>query len=977
MIKNSTPARRRLHIGTALQSLTLVGLGLGMASFATAASAQAVQGAATDTTTATTTPAPTGDIVVTGSRIQRPDLQSSSPVATISAGELKATNTVTAESYLSSSPQFVPAASSTTNNGNGGTATVDLRGLGSQRTLVLVNGRRMVPSDIGGAVDINAIPTVLIKRVDVLTGGASAVYGADAISGVVNFVLDDKLEGVRADASSQVTGHGDAAQYNAGLAAGVKFGNDDAGHIVIAGQYTKRDGVYQSARAYSAQNLDANLKPSGSSNATPTVIDINSGRYQVNDGSQAGGTDNFVPYYKPYNFNPANYLQVPLERYNATALASYKFSDAAELYARGSYTRSDVTAILAPTATAGFNFTISPNNPFLNAANSALIFGDPKNLNADGTANVGIRRRVTETGGRIQEFTNDTYFGIVGLRGDFADSFHYDVFAQYGLAKRHEALLNDLDYNRTAQAINATVGANGTPVCANPANGCVPVNLFTSQPISAAALSFITANGAQDNRYTQFVTGGSLSGDLNFLQSPLADKPAAVALGAEYRRETGSQSVDANYGSGNLIYYGQGTAVPNASFDVKEIYGELQMPLVTDRPFVRALNFEGGVRYSSYTNNTVAGRNKLDAVTYKLGGDWSPVEGVRFRAIFNRATRDPNIAELNSPITQAGTDVLATDPCANGSPQGNATLAAKCIAQGAPATLVNSGVIQDVTANQTNINAGGNPALRPETANTLTAGAVFSPRFLRGLNVTVDYYRMKVNNYIASDGSQDIVNQCFNNNISAYCSLIVRNNISGQLSGSPNANGQFPGVTEQLINVATLKTSGIDVSADYRFTLPGDGNSLTLNMAGTYVDSYTFNLGAQATPINCAGKFGNSCAAVSINPIPRWKHQASAVLDLNGIAIQGRWRYVGPVSADAGTPILASRIPSYSYIDTNISFDVNKQYTFRVGVSNLFNINPPIVGGSAGSSGANSGNTFPNVYDALGRTFFAGISLKL
>ncbi len=969
--------RRSLRAGTALQTVAGLGLSLGIALIATPAAAQAVQGQTPpETAEAAAAPAPTSDIVVTGSRIQRPDLQSNSPIATIGAGELQATNTVTAESYLSSSPQFVPATTSTTNNGNGGTATVDLRGLGPKRTLVLVDGRRMVPSDIGGAVDINAIPTVLIKRVDVLTGGASAVYGADAISGVVNFILDDKLEGVRADASSQITGHGDAGQYNVGLAGGAKFGADDAGHFVIAGQYTKREGVYQSARAYSAQNLDANLKPSGSSNATPTVIDINSGRYQINDGSQPGGADNFVPYYKPYNFNPSNYLQVPLERYNATAMASYKFDDAAEVYARGSYTRTNVTAILAPTATAGFNFNISPSNPYLNATNSALIFGDPNNLNADGTANVGIRRRITETGGRIENFTNDTYYGIAGVRGDFAQSFHYDVFAQYGLVRRHEDLLNDLDYNKTAQAINATVGPNGTPVCVNPANGCVPVNLFTSQPISSAALAFISANGQQDNRYTQFVTGGNVSGDLNFLQSPLAEKPAAIALGAEYRSETGSQSVDANYGSGNLIYYGQGTAVPDASFNVKEVYGELQLPLVTDRPFVRALNFEGGIRYSAYTNNTVAGRNKLNATTYKVGGDWSPVEGLRFRAIFNRATRDPNIAELNSPITQAGTDVLQTDPCANGRPQGNATLAAKCIAQGAPASLVNSGVIQDVTANQTNINSGGNPLLKPETANTLTAGAVFSPRFIPGLNVTVDYYRMQVNNYIASDGSQDIVNQCFNNNISSYCSLIVRNNISGQLSGSPNANGQFPGVSEVLVNIATLKTRGIDVSADYRFQLPGE-SSLTLNVAGTYVDQYSFNPSGSASPISCAGKFGNSCAAGTINPIPRWKHQAAAILDMGDVAIEGRWRYVGPVTADSGTQILASHIPSYSYIDTNVSFHVAKEYTFRLGVSNLFNINPPIVGGSAGSSGSNSANTFPNVYDALGRTFFAGISLKL
>lgn len=935
------------------------------------ASATGGQAPATAAPTDATTPT---DIVVTGSRIVRSDLQSTSPVATISAGDLKVTNSVTAESYLSSSPQFVPAQTSTTNNGNGGTATVDLRGLGSKRTLVLIDGRRMVPSDVGGAVDINAIPTVLIKRVDVLTGGASAVYGADAISGVVNFVLDDKLTGITADASSSITDYGDAAQRNIGIAAGVKFG--EGGNLVIAGQYTTRDGVYQDARAYSAQNLDAQLRPSGSSNTTPTAIDINSGRYQINDGSQAGGAGNFVPFYKSYNFNPANYLQVPLQRYNATALGSYKFSDAVEVYARGSYTRSDVTAILAPTATAGFNFTISPNNPYLNAANSALIFGDPTNLNADGTANVGIRRRIIETGGRIEKFQNNVYFGIAGVRGDIAPSVHYDVFAQYGVTTRHEDLLNDLDYNKTEQAVNATTGPGGTPVCANPANGCVPLNLFTTTPISSAALSFISANGSQDNRYTQFVTGGNISADLGFLTSPFAEKPAAVAGGVEYRSETGSQSVDANYGSGNLIYYGQGTAIPKASFNVKEVYGELQLPLVSDRTFFQSLNFEGGVRYSSYVNNTTAGTNKLDAVTYKVGGDWTPVQGIRLRAIFNRATRDPNIAELNSPVTQAGTDVLQTDPCANGRPQGNASLAAKCIAQGAPANLVNNGVIQDVIANQTNINAGGNTQLKPETANTLTAGVVLSPSgFLRGLNVTVDYYKIKINGFIASDGSQDIANQCFNNNITAYCNLIVRSNITGQTTGSPNANGQFPGISELLVNIATLQTRGIDVEADYRYRF-GASSSLAFNFAGTYVDQYYFAPGGSATPINCAGKFGNSCAAASLNPVPRWKHQFAVTYDNGIFALETRWRLVGAVHADSGTAILVQHIPSYSYFDSTISFNINKRFTFRLGASNLFNIDPPVVGGSAGSSGSNSGNTFPNVYDALGRTYFAGISAK-
>ena len=913
-------------------------------------------------------------IVVTGSRISRPDLQSSSPVATLSSAEFKVANAVTAEALLSVSPQFVPGITGTTNNGNPGTATVDLRGLGAARTLVLIDGKRMVPSDIGGAVDINAIPTVLIKRVDVLTGGASAVYGADAVAGVVNFVLDDKFDGVTLDGSSSITQYGDAPEYNLGGAAGVKFG-DDRGHFVVAGQYTKRGGVYQDARAYSTQNLDANLKPTGSSNTTPTAIDINAGRFQINDGSQAGGTNNFVPFYKFYNFNPANYLQVPLERYNVTALGSYQLSSAIELYARGSYTRSNVTAILAPTATGGFNFIISPANPYLNAPNTALIFGDPNNLNADGTANVGIRRRITETGGRIEKYRNDVYYGIAGVRGDIGSTFHYDLSGQYGLTRRHSDLLNDLDYNKISQAINAVPGPNGSTVCADPSGGCVPINLFTNAPISTASLAFVSANAAQDNRYTQFVASGSISGDLGFLKSPFADNSAAIALGAEYRRETGNQFVDANYASGNLIYYGQGTAVPSASFNVKEVYGEVKLPLVTNRPFFQSLSFEGGVRYSSYVNNTTSGTSKYRAVTYKIGGDWAPIHGVRFRAIFNRAIRDPNIGELNSPITQAGTDVLQTDPCALGRPNGNAALAAVCIAQGAPASIVNNGTIQDVIANQTNINAGGNTKLNPEKANTFTAGVVLSPSFVPGLNITVDYYNIKISDYIATDGAQDITDQCFKNNLTPYCALLVRNNITGQLTGSPNANGQFPGVSEVLVNIASLQTQGVDVTADYRHKF-NEKLSAEVNLSGTYVGQYFFSPGGGATPFNCAGHFGNTCAAAVGNPVPHWKHAATVIVNYDGVTLSGKWRYLGAVTEDAGTNLLKSRIQPYSYFDTTIGFEVTNRFSFRLGASNIFNTQPPVVGGAAGSSGTNSGNTFPNVYDALGRTFFAGATVK-
>jgi outer membrane receptor protein involved in Fe transport len=924
-----------------------------------------------------TTPDDTPVIVVTGTRISRSDLKSISPVSVVTADDLKMANASTPESFLTQNSQFVAGLTSATNNGSGGIATVDLRGLGDQRTLVLIDGRRMVPATIGGEVDIDAIPSVLIQRVEVLTGGASAVYGADAIAGVVNFVLDDKLVGVKGDASEQVTQQGDGEQRDISLAAGVKLG--DSGHFVIAGEYTSRQGVYEGARSYSAQNLESvGLTPSGSSNAYPTVIDINAGRYQLNSaGNFAVCPNGTCP--NPYNYNPANYFQVPLKRYNVTAIGSYEVAPSVELYGRASYTRVETTAILAPTATAGFNFTISPNNPYLNADNKALIFGDPLNINPDGTANVAIRRRVIETGGRIENFRNDVYYGVGGVRGDLGTSLKYDVFAQYGETKSHQDLLNDLDYNKISQAINAVPGpGGGAPVCADPSGGCVPINLFALNGITPAALQFVSANGSQDNKYTQFVTGASLAGDLGFVKSPFAEKPAAFSAGVEYRSETGDQLVDPNYGSGNMIYYGQGTNVPEASFNVKEVFGELKVPLASDQPFLRELSLEGGIRYSAYTNHTTGGTNKNNQITFKFGGEWEPVYGLRFRAMYNRATRDPNIKELNSPVTQNGTDVLQTDPCAgNNHPGNDPTTTAICIAQGAPAAKVTGNSILDVISNQTNINGGGNTALKPETANTFTVGMVVNPQQMRNFNFTIDYYNMKITNYIATDSAQDISNQCFQNHVMAYCSLIVRNNINGQLTGSPNANGVFPGVGEVNVNIASLKTQGIDVSADYKFSF-ADDTSLRLGFAGTYVGQWLYSPGVPgSSPTTCLGKFGNICTYTTGNPIPRWKHTASVTYQGHGWSIDTKWRMIGEVSEDAGTSILKSHIPAYNYFDSTVTFDLSKAFKLRVGVQNLTDTDPPVVGGAAGSAGTNAGNTFPQIYDFLGRTFFVGVSAKI
>lgn len=913
------------------------------------------------------------EIVVTGTRItNRPDLKSASPIATVTAETLSTANINTVESYLTQLPEFVSSITSATNNGSSGEANVDLRGLGAGRTLVLLDGKRMVPGDITGPVDIDAIPTGMIKRVDILTGGASTVYGADAIAGVVNFILDDTFVGAAGNASTQITNYGDGKESNVDGKIGFALPHD--GHLVIAGQYTKREGVYQSARKFSAQNLDSTtLGPTGSSNAVPTVIDIASGRYQLNDDSV------FTPGVpKPYNFNPANYFVVPLEKYSFMGILTQPITDNISLYIRGSYTHSDVVATLAPTATGGYNFTVSPTNPYLNATNFALIFGDPNNLNADGTANVGIRRRIIEDGGRIESYSTKTKYVVGGFKGELGAKFNWEIFGQYGANDRHLNEANDLSYANTQQAVNAVPGPNGTVQCADPSGGCVPLNLFTLAPISAASLAYVSESGQIDNHYEQEIGGGSLSGTLDALKSPFAANGAAVAAGVEYRREKGNQSVSAAESSGDLIYYGESSAVPSASFDVKEVYGELKLPLVSDKPFFQELGFEGGIRYSAYTNHTTGGTNKNNQVTYKFGGDWTPIAGLRFRALYNRAIRDPNINELNEPITPNGTDNIAHDPCAGTVPTAYQPI---CIAQNAPANLVRAGAIPDVIAGQVNQLTGGNTGLKPEKAGTITIGAVLAPPSLPAFHLTVDYYHIKISDYIASANAQQIVSGCFAGGDTTLCNLIVRDPIHGELSSSATS-----GVEELLINVASLRTSGIDVTADYKFRFSHD-SSLTLAMAGTYIINWDFLNGG--TDTSCAGHYGSACSFPDGGtgpqgaPMPKWKHIVSATYENGPFSLYTAWRLLGSVTEDsidvaanASAPLVVYRIPSYSYFDMTAGFAVSENYKLHIGVKNIFNIDPPVVGGTSGSSGTNSGNTFPTVYDPLGRTFFVNLGVK-
>jgi outer membrane receptor protein involved in Fe transport len=897
-------------------------------------------------------------IIVTGSRIISPNLTASSPVSVVSGDTFKEFNSPSVETLLASNPQFLPESGPAVNNGNPGAASLNLRGLGDQRTLVLVNGKRMVSYDYNGVVDVNSIPTALIKRVDVLTGGASAVYGSDAVSGVVNFILDDEFTGLRFDGSTQITGHGDGPVYDANLTGGLKLG--DRGNIVASVGYLKRKLIFQSQRKFSNFALDSDdlVSPGGSSTSVPTVFD-NTFANTSEDYYQIGAGNNLVPYYQPYNYAPPNYLITPQERWLGTVLAKYEVADGIELYGRGSYIRSKVNSQSAPTGTFGYSFDIYPDNPYLTDQQRDLFFNGIGTINADGSTTVNIRRRIVESGGRTTTYDNESWQAVVGARGDFADKWNYDVFGQYSKTTRNIAYLNDITYARVAQALDA-VQSGTNVVCRDPSNGCVPINLFTTDPIGQDALAFISASGSERDVTEQWVAGASVSGSIASI-SPWSDTDIGLALGVEYRKEKARADIDAAYASGDLIGYGQGIPFDPFSYDVKEAYGEVLLPIISDKPGFQELTLEAGARYSDYSSVG-------SVFTWKAGANWAPMDGIRLRGMFQRAVRAPNLYELAAPHVSS-IDNLDTDPCAGNNPVGNAMLTALCVATGAPSSQI--GRIPDPVSGQINSFSGGNLDLKAEKANTITLGVVLNPVSVPGLTMSVDYYDIKIKNAIDTLGGspQNVVDACYNviqDASSPYCQAIHRNALSGSLAG-----GIDYGVDQFQFNAASRQTRGVDVQFDYK--RPVGAYTIGLNVAGNYIVTYK-KQGASFLPeTECAGRFGFAC---NFAPMPKWKHTATLSFGNDNFNLAGRWRLIGGVKEDSGTDILKSKIPSVSYFDFTGNFTIQDSYTLRLGIQNAFDKQPPIVGSAAGGTAYNAANTFPSVYDVLGRTFFVGITAK-
>lgn len=947
-------------------------------------------------------------IVVTGSRIPRPELASASPVTVVGAAEVKQSGTTRVEDLLNALPQVYAGQGGSISNGSTGTATVDLRNLGPTRTLVLVNGRRLVPGDPRSPVaDINIIPASLIKRVDVLTGGASSVYGADAVSGVVNFVMDSEFDGFRLDGQYSLYNHNNRAGSDIRTALGARgfprpegnatdggavdltatigAGFDDGrGHITAYAGYRKIRAVTQDARDYSACALTARTAAAvaatpanglytcgGSLTSAPGTFYTNGAYYSV-QGNQ------FVPGTVPFNFAPTNYFQRPDERYTAGFFARYDADDAFKPYLEFMFMDDRTVAQIAPSgAFFGNTSVINCDNPLLSAQQRGIICG----TQTTGNATLYVGRRNVEGGGRRDDLQHTTYRGVIGAKGDFAKGFSYDAFYQYGRVNFAQTYRNDFSTSRTVRAFDV-VNVNGVPTCRSVVDGtdpaCVPYNVFTTGGVTQAALTYLQIPLFSRGQNTEQVVNGSVTflGGEYGVTSPLADEGFALNFGAEYRKETLNFEVDTNFLSGDGAGQGGPTTPTAGKLDVKEGFVEAQLPLIQDKPFFQDLRVGAGYRYSKYNVEGNGVSNSFKTDTYKFDATWAPVRDFKVRGSYNRAVRAPNVVELFA-AQSVGLDG-STDPCSGpvvgGLVQGNTF--AQCALTGV--TAAQFGNIGGNPANQYNGLTGGNPNLSPEVADSITAGVVLTPTFLPGFQATVDYFDIKLKNQIGVLGADTILQQCIQTGDPVYCALIRRAPGSGSLF---RGNNGF--VVDTNLNAGELRTKGIDVSVAYTQQL-GDLGTLGFTINGTYLDSLIVDQVGDPK-FNCKGFFGNQCGT----PSPEWRHKARLTYTIaQGASISGAWRYFSKVKSDAlstDTDLAApngvgarpgnARIGAQSYFDLALTVPVADKFTFRLGANNLLDKSPPI--NALGLGVVQNGNTFPQVYDALGRYLYASFTIEL
>jgi len=934
-------------------------------------------------------------IVVTGSRLLRTDLTAPSPVVTLGEDDIRYDGNVTLEQTLNEFPQLQPSNGTSQTNARGGSGVLaaNLRGLGASRTLVLVNGRRFLPASTNGVVDLATIPDALIKQVDILTGGASAVYGSDAVAGAINFTLKNDFEGIEAKVQYGQTFRGDGETTKVDLTIGSNI-QDGRGNVVVSGSFTNANPVIFADRDYSSIQLieadtdgDGNvdsLVPGGSGTIPGTIINLTQSQRAMltgvdfNPSRPCGNVvglrfgDSGEPLAAcfnedRFNFSPPNFLSRPRDRWQISAIGRYAVTDRINAYTELFYIDNSQGFQQAPDAffprTPGAgpgNFVIPDlaNNPAIPQATRDFFIANAAFFDPDGDGDFTITnpgKRAIELGPREFDFDRSSRSFTAGLNGEF-DMLQSTWFWDSSFTFQRST--------ETATTRNVIASRNlnaGLDVVTDPGTGeltcgvvslrlfsnCVPVNIFGTNSLTPEMASFLTPTRFANTMLERQIATASVAG--NLLELPAG--PLGTAFGMEWRKDNFEFRPDD-------IIQNDG-AFPNppneGGFEVFEVFGEARIPILHDLPFAKELAIEGAGRYSRYS--TIGG-----VITWRASGEWTPVEGVRFRGAYSRAIRAPNLIELFASRTAGFAN--GDDPCDsdNNPSQGQRDL---CIQQGVPAADI--GAFQQTSPGVIAV-GGGNPGLMEERSNTFTVGAVLRPPALPGFNLAIDYYSVKIENAIGSIGAQTVLDECFRTL-----------DASGQLCGfiTRLSDGQVFQVEASRANIAREQVSGIDVQADYTFDVPGlslfgDDGTVALGwFAGWQFERERTSIEG-APPLDCAGLFGPGCTGTGVPAVLDFQTIFNATYSSGPLSFKAQTRMLGNLKLRENQTAFIDKIGREIYLDLNVRYDVTDNAEIFGGITNVTDNDPPLVGFRLGGPP----NTNTGTYDLLGRRFHAGARVR-
>ncbi|HKU14929.1 MAG TPA: TonB-dependent receptor [Steroidobacteraceae bacterium] len=927
------------------------------------------------------------EVIVTGSRIARRDYEANSPIVTVGVDDIKQTGEVSLEMSLQQLPQLTADMNATVPLlGNGGRAQLSLRGLGAGRNLVLLDGRRMVSSDLTGSIDINTIPSTLVESVEIITGGASAVYGSDAMSGVINFKLKDKFEGLEFDAQYNESFKGDAGQQQYGVTAGSSF-NEGRGNAVMHLNYMQRDLILDSARDFFADANPAVGLPQGrflvDATNLPTQAAVNQvfAQYGVaagtvartralgfnDDGTLFPTTGSIVNYkgpQRPYMIQDATrvvhaagqYISLvqPLNRYGVFGKLNYDVTDHVRFYSQFNFSQNDVDTTAGPTQ---ITVNMSPTNPFIPADLRTILASRP-NPNAPFQFSKVLGEAGLRTFG--YRFTNWQLVG--GLKGDLpvVDNWTWDVYGSYGATSSRFATLGNTD---SAFIEQMTLAADGG---ASRCEGGLDLfgfnnGIIQNNTISDDCAKLIRRQPKEETNTEAKEFQAAVGGPLGKL--PAGDIQVAATLGYrnygyEFRPDTLSFNELPEGGTDFAVY-------TKATDSVKEASLEVLLPILRDKPAAQALNLNVAGRYSDYDSTG-------GTTTYKADVEWQPISQLRFRGGYQRAYRAPNPAELyggaQTVRSTLGAPPAGGDPC---DVRGNlrngpnaAAVRALCVGVGMPDALADTYQFLAATVGGQRV---GNPDVGPEKADTYTLGVVWNRELgPANLRTSLDYYDIEITDAISAVPLEVILNKCYNidgsnptfdpNNF--FCALHSRSADTGAIQNAQLSN----------LNLGGFRTTGYDLTVDVRVPLPV--GSLMFNTVINYVDRWE----RQVLPGGLWEDVNGAVTPTAGNPLqpisPVWRGLLSLSYDFDPFRIGTRVRYIDSMIDVAALTAPATAPPgvdAYYYVDLDASWRINDTLNLRAGIINLLDKDPPIVRGTPGV-------TNPATYDTIGQRFFIGMT---